>query len=87
MPKLKKQTEPLAARVTKCLRARELGRRQYAKADRLLDSVAAEMKPGDEVEIGAGGKKAILVDEFAEKTVVFRPSGFRRYSLKVVDPT
>jgi len=75
---------PLAERVLKCLRSREAGRSQYARADRLLDTIAQEMNAGDEIALPKG-KKAVLVDLFAEKTVVYKPLGFRRYELKIVE--
>lgn len=66
------------------LRARELGRRNYAKADRLLSELRKQVVPGQEIEL-AGGKKAIVADLYAVDEKVFRSHGIARYELKVKD--
>ncbi|HEX9255862.1 MAG TPA: hypothetical protein VF938_09960, partial [Candidatus Angelobacter sp.] len=69
--------------------AKEAGRRSYAMADRLLDEVAHESRPGREIQLfdaeGNPGKKARLVDQFALKAIVWKPCGVRRYDLVPVD--
>jgi hypothetical protein len=42
------------------------------------------MQVGEEVDLSAE-KKAVLADRFAAKTVVFQPTGFRRFELQVLD--
>ena len=60
---------------------RDRGKDFYQDADAVLDQLAGALEPGAEIDLG-GGKVAVLVDAFAEKNVVFRPCGVRRYELK-----
>jgi hypothetical protein len=83
--KAKKPPEPLEQRIVKAMRARELGRRKYAQADRLVSSCRAEMTVGEPIEL-PNGKKAVLKDNFADRDVVFRPLGVRRYELEITEP-
>jgi hypothetical protein len=46
----KKQSKKLAVKAKKLLKAREIGRSNYACADRLLSELRAEgLRPGDEI--------------------------------------
>ncbi len=67
--------------VTRILRARELGKRHYARADALLNELLTRMEPGAKVELP--GKVVELVDNFAQKNVAFKPCGINRFDLKV----
>jgi hypothetical protein len=82
MPKVKTKTP--AELVTDHLRARELGRRHYAKSDRLLNEIRKLVPVGEEIEI-SGGKKAMIKDNFASQDKVFRSHGIARYELDVKD--
>jgi len=66
------------------LKARSQGKEQYALADKLLDEVVGAMKPGEAVDIG-GGRTATLVDQFADRAVVWKPAGVRRFEIKVTE--
>lgn len=76
----------LAQKVLRCIAAREKGGRHYKRADRALDEIAAAVKPGEEIPLNEAGRKAVLVDLYADKNVVFKPCGVRRYELKVIEP-
>lgn len=82
----KKPHKPLeiADKVSKHLRARELGKKHYGRADRLLQEIRKELKPGEEIPL-PGGKKAVLVDLYADKDKVFRAHGISRFEFEVVD--
>lgn len=75
----------LAEKVLRYLTARERGGRYYKRADRLLDELAAEIAPGQEIVLNEAGRKAVLVDLYADRNVVFKPCGVRRYELKILD--
>lgn len=85
MPKTKASPAPdLAAIAVKLLRARELGRRHYAKSDRLLDSLIIHAKVGEEIAL-PGGKKCRLKDLYAGQNKVFRAHGIGRFELEVFE--
>lgn len=71
-----------AEKVTALLRAKELGRRQYAKADRLLEELLKVLTVGEEIEL-QGGKRATLKDNYAGTNKVFRAHGISRYEVEV----
>ena len=75
-----KRKSDLADKIKRCVRARELGKKHYTKHRDLLEQIAHEIKPGREVMLG-DGTKATLIDQFAEKTTVFRPLGVSRYEM------
>jgi len=85
--KLRRQKK-LAKKVQQYFDAKEAGRRAYAQADRLLDEVAGEIRAGRDIQLfdadGNPGEKARLVDQFAEKSIVWKPCGVRRYDLVMV---
>ena len=66
-------------------RALALGKRHYGRADQLMDAIMLEAHPGDRIPLGEGNKVALVVDNFAQKTTVFKPCGVRRFELKVVE--
>lgn len=76
----------LAKKAKKYLAAKEAGKRGYERADRLLAEIAADIKPGAEIALSDSGRKAILVDRFAEKDIVWTPCAARRWELKIVEP-
>jgi hypothetical protein len=82
--KAKAPAKTPAELVTALLRARELGRRNYAKSDRLLGEIRKQVEVGKEIEL-PGGKKAVVEDLYATSDKVFRSHGIGRYELKVKD--
>lgn len=75
----------LADKVKRYTRAREAGKRSYARADRILDEIAKELKPGEEITLNAAGRKVVLVDNFAEKNTAFKSAYIHRYELKLIE--
>ena len=73
-------------KVAAYLRALARGKEHYARADVLLTELLAGMKPGDSVPV-AGGKRALLVDNFAGKNKAWKPCGVNRFDLRVVADT
>src|ERR1044072_7688397 len=65
------------------LAARDQGKAAYARADAILEDLAASLKPGAPVAPGAG-RTPTLVDQFAEKTKVYKPCGISRFEVKVI---
>ena len=82
----KKPKADLADKVAKCLRAKEAGKRAYARSDRMLEEIAKEVAPGAEIPLNDVGRKAILKDRFADKNIVWTPCGARRWELEIVEP-
>ncbi len=91
VPKLVKgkgEGEDVGDRVAAYLRALEVGKAKYAEADALLEVLVKEMRVGVPVSLngahGGGGRfVAILVDQYATRTVVWRPVGVRRFRIEV----
>lgn len=86
MPKAKAKQADLSSKVLAYLRAKEAGKRAYARADRLLDEISLEVVPGVKVALNDSGRHALLVDQFADKSIVWKPCGVRRFDLKVIEP-
>jgi hypothetical protein len=81
----KKQSKKLAVKAKKLLKAREIGRSNYACADRLLSELRAEgLRPGDEIVINAAGDRVVLKDLYASADKVFRSHGIGRYELELL---
>jgi hypothetical protein len=81
----KKQSKRFATKAKKLLKAREVGRSNYACADRLLGEMRAEgLRPGDEIVINSAGDRAVLKDLYANVDKVFRSHGIGRYELELV---
>ena len=74
----------LPEKIKRCLRAKELGKKNYHRAGTLLDEIALELKPGDQVELSEK-RKVVLEDQFLTKSIVWKPCGVRRYELKVIE--
>ena len=79
-----KRTFTIADKVKRCLRAKELGQKNYKKANALLDEIAAEVEPGEPIVLSEK-RKVVLEDQFREKSIVWKPCGVRRYDLKVIE--
>jgi hypothetical protein len=74
----------LADKVKRCLRAKELGKKHYGIADALLDEISAEVEAGSEIKLSEH-RKVVLEDQYATKTIAWKPCGIRRYELKVIN--
>jgi hypothetical protein len=62
-------------------RAKDAGRRAYAKMDKLLDQLlAGGLEPGEKIELKSG-RVAELKDNFASKNKHFKSAGVCRYEL------
>jgi hypothetical protein len=66
--------------------ARRSGGQAYQRADRLIKEIAAAVKPGEEIELTAAGRKAVLVDKFASVDIIWTPTAARRWELKILEP-
>ncbi len=71
-----------AAIVEKLLRTQARAKALYVEADALVDRLRKVIDVGDEITLG-DGRVARLVDQFAERSIVFTPSGCRRYKVEV----
>ncbi|MCI0357287.1 MAG: hypothetical protein L0211_02235 [Planctomycetaceae bacterium] len=70
-----------ARKIEEHLQARERGKTHYALADKLLDELITELKPGTEIEL-SDGRVARLVDNFADgKNKHFKPTGVARFEI------
>lgn len=67
--------------VARYQKARAAGKRAYARADDLITKIAALVEPGQEIELRPG-VKAVLVDQFADKLVVWTPCGAHRWKIE-----
>lgn len=84
MAKVKQEDSATLAK--KAFRAKESGKRAYARADRFLDQLIKRgAQPGEEILDEAGTPVAKIVDNFAEKNVSYKPCGVRRFELKEVN--
>lgn len=63
-------------------KAKASGKRAYARADDLLAQIAESVAPGEEIDLGPG-QRAVLIDRFADKIIVWTPCGARRWDLEV----
>ncbi len=82
-----KKKNGLRAKVRAYLRAREAGRQEYKRSDELMAEIIAMMKPGEETNFDATGRKAVLKDRFEGKEIVWTPCAARRWELEVVEPS
>jgi hypothetical protein len=81
--KSNKIKEGIAEKMLRCHRARERGKRAYAKADDLLEQLLQEIKPGKVVKLESGS--AQIVDKLAGGKIKSVDVGYwRRYELKVL---
>lgn len=69
-------------------KARRAGSRAYQRADRLIKQIAAAVAPGEEIELSAAGRKAVLIDKFANRDadIIWTPCAARRWELKIIEP-
>ena len=79
----KKPKVDLAKKVSAYLRAKKSGKRGYERADQIVEEIARELKPGEEITITKTGRKAVLVDRFKDEAIVWQPCAARRWEIKV----
>jgi hypothetical protein len=81
----RKSQSDLADLIQRHLRTRASAKKLYERSDRLLAEIAKLIRPGDAVPLNHDGKRAILVDNFEEKAIVWGHGAVRRYEIVVVD--
>jgi hypothetical protein len=75
----------LADKIRHQMRTMARAKKLYERADTLLAEIAQEMKPGDEVPLTEDGKKAVLIDNFSGKSIVWGHGGVRHFAIEIVD--
>lgn len=75
----------LANLIRKFLGTKARAKKMYERADAVLAEISSRMKPGDEVQLTESGKKAVLLDNFAGKQIVWGHGGVRHYEIEVID--
>lgn len=84
--KTKPKNGSLLDKIQRHVRALELGKKNYKRADALLDEIALEMEPGQVLPLDANGKKFKLKDNFAAgKTRMNVGLNARRYEIEVIE--
>ncbi len=81
------ESEELVRKALRSLQARESGKKNYARADRLLQEIAAVVKPGQIVKLSEknGLKLTDHFAEHAEKGIIWTPCAARRWGLEKVE--
>lgn len=82
-----KKSPQIAELARKAVRAQALGKKHYAEADRLVNLIAQNNKPGTVIELEPekeNGAALELVDNFEGRTIVWGHGGVRKYSLEPV---
>lgn len=79
----KRENNRMARKMRRYLAAKDEGKKGYAEADRLLDELAKEIGLNKAVKLDDSGRTGMLIDQFAERNVVFKPAGVRRFDLKI----
>ena len=80
-----KRKADTAELIRKFLRTKKHAKKLWDRADAYLVEIAKSMKPGNEVPLSEDGKKAVLIDNFAGKAVVWGHGGVRHYDIEVID--
>ncbi len=81
-----KKTESAADKVARCIRAREHGRKMYARSDRLLSELVKEIGIEQAVKLNESGKTARIKDKLQPgQASAFCPAVFRRYEIEISD--
>ena len=81
----KKSKETPAERAQKIIRVRAAGQRNYERSDNMLMALAAEVGVGVEMPLNDTGKKAVIIDRFDGKNIVWQPCAARRFELKIIE--
>ena len=79
------QDPELAAKIRHQLKTIARAKKLYERADTILEEIAQQLKPGDAVALTEDGKKAVLLDNYAGKNIVWGHGGVRRYAIEIVD--
>lgn len=74
----------IKSKIRSYLKAKERGKAEYERADRILDELIAGLKPGLEVSFDTSGRKAKLIDNFENGNTAFRAHGIKRFEIKVI---
>ena len=83
--KVAKRKADVAETIRKFLRAKARAKKLYDRADAHLAQIAKTIKVGEEVPLTDDGKKAVLIDNFAGKSIVWGHGGVRHYDIEVID--
>jgi hypothetical protein len=87
-PEARKSKQPslsLPDLVARYLRTHAAAKRGYERADRLLDAIAARVKPGEEFPLADPTQRAVLVDRFSGKSKLGAFAFARRWELKFIE--
>ena len=79
----KKSQSDLSSAVEKLVRALELGKKNYKKADALMDALEKELEPGQLIVLRSG-KSYRFVDKFSGKNRINVGMNARRYEFEPV---
>jgi hypothetical protein len=82
-PKQKTPGPEHTKKAQRYLRVHDSGKRSYERADGMLAALAAELGAGAEIPLNETGKKAVIIDRFDGKNLVWQPCAARRYELKI----
>ncbi len=75
--------EECRKKIESLLRAKDRGKKGYQTADDLLEQLlAGGLAVGKSIPLSAG-RSAELIDQFATKNKVFKPTGIGRFEIKV----
>lgn len=80
-----KQELKVAETIKRFLRTKARAKKMYERADYYLGEIAKQIEPGEEVPLSEDGKKAVLIDNFAGKSIVWGHGGVRHYDIDVID--
>jgi hypothetical protein len=65
------------------MRATELGKKNYRKADAIMDTLEKELEPGQVVQLGSG-RSVRFVDKFAGRNRINVGMNARRYEFEEI---
>lgn len=77
-----RHTKALKDKIRSMLAAKDKGSEAYGLADRLMNELIDRLKVGEKVDLG-GGETFEVVDNFADKNKVWKPTGVNRFDGKV----
>jgi hypothetical protein len=60
------------------IRSKDIGAAQYRLSRETLQELIQHAKPGDVIPLGHG-QEFVIVDQFAEKNIVWKPTGVERF--------
>ena len=86
MPKKSQSALDLSKKVDRCLKSLSAGKRNYKRADAIMDELAQELEPGQIIELPNGQKKR-FVDDWQGKNRVNGGMNIRRWQFEDVIET